>query len=50
MFVSCVCFLLCGCGLCDELITTSQESAECVGPVIVCVLETSNDAAKLDLR
>jgi len=50
MFVSCVCFCCMGSGLCDELITTSQESAGCVIPVIVCDLETSNDAAKLDLR
>lgn len=46
----CLFFCCVASGLCDELITTSQESAGCVGPVIVCVLETSKDAAKLDLR
>jgi hypothetical protein len=40
MFVRCDCYVLAGRGLCDELITRSEESYR-LWCVVVCDLETS---------
>ena len=44
-FVCCECCVLSGRGLCDELITRSEESYR-LWRVIVCDLETSKEEAK----
>jgi len=49
MFVCCECCVLSGRGLCDELITRSEESYP-LWCVVVCDLETSKEEAKSPLK
>ena len=49
MFVCCECCVLSGRGLCDELITRSEESYR-LWCVVVCDLETSKEEAKSPLK
>jgi hypothetical protein len=47
--VCCDCFVLSGRGLCDELITRTEESYR-LWRVVVCDLETSKEEAKSPLK